>query len=249
MGSARTQIVPPGSTNDPPRAWHALSADEVVGVLETDAGQGLTTDEAAARLVRYGPNVLQQEEKASVWAVALQQLRDPMNIMLAVVAVVSLLISEFSTALVVAVLVALNVVLGTRQELKARASVDALAQMQVPQARVGPDKPSIDGASVSMTMAFCVVGISTILSGFAMRHELLPATTQPLLRFSATLGAGALIVVLSTQFQFLQRWLLTTSLTAPQWGAVLGLALVMPLVVEADKLVRRLRLSTKPATT
>ena len=40
------------------------------------------------------------------------------------------------TALVVAALVVLNIVLGTRQELKARASVDALARMQIPQARV-----------------------------------------------------------------------------------------------------------------
>jgi len=41
--------------------------------------------------------------------------------------------------------------------------------------------------------------------------------------------------------------LLTTSLTAPQWGAVLGLALVMPLVVEADKFVQRLRARNKNA--
>jgi Ca2+-transporting ATPase len=105
----------------------------------------------------------------------------------------------------------------------------------------GPDEPSLHHASVSMTMTFCVMGISTLLSGFVMRHDRLPAFTQPLLRFAAILAAGGLIMILSTQFGFLQRWLLTTSLTAPQWGAVLGLALVMPLVVEADKFVQRLR--------
>lgn len=104
----------------------------------------------------------------------------------------------------------------------------------------GPDKPSIEHPSVSMTMAFCVMGISTLLSGFVMRHDRSPAFTQPLLRFAATLAVGAVILVMATQFQFLQRWLQTTSLTAPQWGAVLGLALVMPLVVESDKFVRRL---------
>src|SRR5215813_5429507 len=111
----------------------------------------------------------------------------------------------------------------------------------------GPDEPSIHHASVAMTMAFCGMGISTLLSGFVMRHDKLPAFTQPLLRFAAILAAGGLIVILSTQFQFLQRWLLTTSLTAPQWGAVLGLALVMPLVVEADKFVQRLRARNKNA--
>jgi Ca2+-transporting ATPase len=105
----------------------------------------------------------------------------------------------------------------------------------------GPDEPSIDHASVAMTMAFCVMGIGTVLSGFVMRHDKAPAFTQPLLKFGGLLGAGALFVVFATQFQFLQRWLQTTTLTTNQWGAVLGLALVMPLIVEADKLVQRLR--------
>lgn len=48
-----------------------------------------------------------------------------MNLMLIAVTAVSIVIGEISTALVVVVLVALNVVLGTRQEVKARASVDA----------------------------------------------------------------------------------------------------------------------------
>src|SRR3954447_17451373 len=59
-----------------------------------------------------------------------------MNIMLIAVAVASLLIAQVSTAVLVAALVLLNVVLGARQEIKARASVDALAKLQVPQPRV-----------------------------------------------------------------------------------------------------------------
>ena len=58
-----------------------------------------------------------------------------MNIMLVAVIVVSLVISQFSTAVLVAFLVLLNVVLGSRQELKARASVDALSNLQVPHAK------------------------------------------------------------------------------------------------------------------
>ena len=118
---------------------YALAPDEVVQRLATDADRGLSSDEARSRLATYGPNMLQKEAKASVWAVALEQLRDPMNIMLVVVTIVSLLIAELSTALIVGLLVALNVVLGTRQELTARASVDALAEMQIPQARVVRD--------------------------------------------------------------------------------------------------------------
>ena len=48
-------------------------------------------------------------------AVAAQQLRDPMNIMLVAVVVVSLVIGEVSTGVLVALLILLNVVLGTRR--------------------------------------------------------------------------------------------------------------------------------------
>ena len=62
-----------------------------------------------------------------------------MNLMLVAVAIVSLIIGEVSTAVVVALLVVLNLTLGTRQELTARASVDALSKLQVPQSRVVRD--------------------------------------------------------------------------------------------------------------
>src|SRR6185369_16392895 len=55
------------------------------------------------------------------------------------VVVVSLVIGEFSTGIIVALLILLNVGLGTRQELTARASVDALSNLQVPQALVVRD--------------------------------------------------------------------------------------------------------------
>ena len=119
-----------------PETWFAQDEAAVVAALETDADQGLTQAEAAARLSRYGPNEITGEKPPSVWQVALEQLREPMNIMLIAVTAVSFVIGEVPTGIIVALLILLNVVLGSRQELKARASVDALAKMQVPQSRV-----------------------------------------------------------------------------------------------------------------
>lgn len=114
----------------------AAEAAEVLAALGADGDQGLSVDEAAQRLAADGPNQIKGEKPPSVWTVALQQLRDPMNIMLVAVALVSILIDQVSTGLVVVFLVVLNVVLGTSQELKAQASVDALSKMQVPQCKV-----------------------------------------------------------------------------------------------------------------
>ncbi|NYJ07561.1 cation-translocating P-type ATPase [Petropleomorpha daqingensis] len=122
-----------GEEETPP--W-LRSAAEVIVAAGIDLQHGLSHREAARRLQEVGPNKLTSEKPPSGWVVALGQLRDPMNIMLIAVAVASLLIAQISTAVLVFALVLLNVVLGARQELKARASVDALAKLQVPQTRV-----------------------------------------------------------------------------------------------------------------
>ena len=120
----------------PPAEWHLLEAAAVAVALGTDARSGLSDAEAARRLREHGPNLLTEDAKPSVVAVALSQVRDPMNLMLILVGVISIVIQQATTAWVVAALVVLNVVLGANQELKARASVAALADLQVPQAKV-----------------------------------------------------------------------------------------------------------------
>ena len=115
---------------------YAQDAGAVATALASDVSSGLTAAEAASRLTRFGPNAIAGEKPPSIVAVALAQLRDPMNIMLIAVTVVSFLIGEISTGIIVALLIWLNVALGTRQELKARASISALADLQVPQTKV-----------------------------------------------------------------------------------------------------------------
>src|SRR4051812_47695681 len=134
--TADTPVRAKAETADVP---YARSPQAVVTDLGSDIERGLTAAEVTQRQSKYGLNEIAAEKPPSVVAVALAQLRDPMNIMLVAVTVVSIVIGEVSTGLIVALLVVLNVVLGSRQELKARASVDALAKLQVPQARVVRD--------------------------------------------------------------------------------------------------------------
>jgi Ca2+-transporting ATPase len=116
--------------------WHTVAPEEAASVLAVDVNSGLAESQVKDRLATFGPNALPSEPAPSVWSVAGTQLRNPMNIMLIVVAIVSLAIGQVPTGIVVAVLVLFNVLMGTSQEMKARASVAALAEMQVPQARV-----------------------------------------------------------------------------------------------------------------
>jgi Ca2+-transporting ATPase len=76
-----------------------------------------------------------------------------MNIMLTVVAVVSFIIGQVETGILISVLVVINVVMGARQEIKALTSVEALQSMQVPSARVRRD-----GSLVELPAADLVPG-------------------------------------------------------------------------------------------
>jgi len=127
------------TTTKPPArdvVWYTLSPGDAAAQLGVDPDYGLGTEDAARRLAEYGPNELPTEPPPSVWTVARGQLANPMNIMLLIVAVASLVIGQVGTGIFVLALVAFNVIMGSNQELKARASVEALAQLQVPQARV-----------------------------------------------------------------------------------------------------------------
>jgi P-type Ca2+ transporter type 2C len=116
-------------------SWHTVPAEEAATRLGVDPDNGLDSDEVARRLAEYGPNELPTEPPPSRWEVARGQLANPMNIMLLIVGVASFAIGQVATAVVVLGLVTFNVVMGSNQEMKARASVEALAQLQVPRAR------------------------------------------------------------------------------------------------------------------
>jgi Ca2+-transporting ATPase len=120
-------------------AWYSCPPEDALTRLGVDPHQGLTGPDVERLLAEYGPNQLATEPPPNLWKVALGQLSNPMNIMLVIVAIASLAIGQTATGIFVALLVTFNVVMGSRQELKARASVEALAQLQVPHARVRRD--------------------------------------------------------------------------------------------------------------
>jgi Ca2+-transporting ATPase len=111
----------------------------------------------------------------------------------------------------------------------------------------GPDKPSVDKASASMTMTFVVMGLGTVFNALTNRRDPTSGLGPPILQALAISLAPVALIVLATQLQGLQAALLTAPLTGAQWLQCVGLALLLPLVVEASKWIRRRRAPAVPA--
>ena len=116
------------------------SAEEVLCSQGSQRG-GLTSQEAAARLEKHGPNRLQEAKKITNLQRFLQQLKDPMLLILmaaaAVSAVTSILSGEKLTeVIIILAVVLLNAVLGVVQESKAEAAIEALQTMTAATSKV-----------------------------------------------------------------------------------------------------------------
>ncbi len=140
MSSPNAIVAPRDDRSMTP--WSQAVAD-VARSLGTDLDSGLHTDEAARRLVEFGPNALDQQPPRPAWRRLLDQFVDPLVALLLVAIVVSLLAWWFDgadetpiEALVIAAIVVANAVLGFWQERKAERAVDALRDLTASHVRV-----------------------------------------------------------------------------------------------------------------
>ena len=137
------QTAEPGfGTEEAGRALpaHAKPVREVIEELQTSPAGGLSADEAARRLRAHGPNSLEQARRPAYARIAFRQFRDPLVVLLAAAAAVSLAVGEGLEASVVAIIVVLNAILGFVQEAGAERAVLALGQSVARTATVVRDR-------------------------------------------------------------------------------------------------------------
>jgi len=115
--------------------WYKLSIAEVLELTGTNR-QGLTTAEAASRLLEKGPNELQESKKKSIAKLLLSQFTDVMILVLLTAAIISGFIGDLTDTVVILVIVVLNAVIGFLQQYRAEKAMKALKKMAISQARV-----------------------------------------------------------------------------------------------------------------
>lgn len=115
--------------------WHSLSIEEVL--KETGSKpEGLDDATVQEKLAAHGKNELVAKKKISPIVIFFRQFLDVMILVLAVAAVISSFIGEFSDTIVIIVILVLNAVIGFVQEYRAEQAMEALKKMAAPSSYV-----------------------------------------------------------------------------------------------------------------
>jgi Ca2+-transporting ATPase len=131
--------------------WHARDIDQVFKALATSR-QGLSEQEAERRLDQHGPNEIASGKEISKLEIFWSQIKNPLVAVLLAAAVISLLADKTVDAIVVAVVVILNTLIGFFQEYRAEEALEKLKSRAAPEAEVVRDCRE-EGRCVEMRVA------------------------------------------------------------------------------------------------
>ncbi|MCL6434934.1 MAG: cation-transporting P-type ATPase [Leptolyngbyaceae cyanobacterium HOT.MB2.61] len=130
--------------------WHTLGIEQTLKQLQSDRESGLTNEQAAVQLQRYGLNELVETAGRTAWQILLDQFTNIMLILLIVVAIISGVLDfvdlqsgklspeeiPFKDTIAILAIVVLNGLLGYLQESKAEKDLAALKKLATSRVRV-----------------------------------------------------------------------------------------------------------------
>ena len=119
------------------------SIDEVVKELNSSL-TGLSAEEATNRLNKDGKNILPAKKRDSILKIFAKELTSPIEMVLIITVIISLLIGETIDAIVILFIILIDVIMGTYQENKALKSAEALTNMLKTKVRVLRDEEEFE---------------------------------------------------------------------------------------------------------
>lgn len=129
--------------------YYNYEKEQILQELKTQK-TGISQKEADERLAKYGKNEIQEGEKKSVLKIFLEQYTDFLVIILIAAALISAFLGDIESSAVIFVVITMNAILGTVQQIKADKSLESLKALSSPVAKVIRDgeKISIDSKDV-----------------------------------------------------------------------------------------------------
>ena len=112
---------------------------EVLRECKVNVATGLSAYEAAKRLRQNGTNELESKKKPTMVQLFIEQLLEPMVLILLAAAVLSLFMKEYLDVAMIVAVVIVNALIGVIQEYKAEQAMEALQELTRPKAFVKRD--------------------------------------------------------------------------------------------------------------
>ena len=161
--------------------WHTLDADAAVNLLESDSQQGISEQEVAIRIDRYGTNELIEKAGRSPLKIFIDQFTNIMLVMLMGVAIVSAFLDLSKPepifpkdAVAIFSIVLLNGILGYMQESSAEKALAALKRLSSPRVKVirGGEISEINGKElVPGDVIFLEAGVQIAADGRLLEEQ------------------------------------------------------------------------------
>jgi Ca2+-transporting ATPase len=116
--------------------WQELSAAAAARRLESDLDSGLSSNEAARRLARDGPNEIREQGRRSLQNMIVSQFKDFMILVLIAAALISGIAGEAEDTIAILAIVLLNAAIGTFQDFRAERAIAVLKRLAASKAEV-----------------------------------------------------------------------------------------------------------------
>src|SRR3972149_656331 len=132
---------------------HSRELQDIIQSSGVNPETGLTDQEAAQRLTKYGPNRLVEEREIHFLAILKEEITEPMILLLIVVGVLYSILGNLTDALTIIAIIVVLVLVEVWNEYRAKRSIGALRKLAPPPALV-----LRNGQPVEVQTAFLVPG-------------------------------------------------------------------------------------------
>lgn len=131
--------------------YYKQTSEDVISELNSSS-DGLNSEEVSKRRETYGLNEIAQKDQRSIFSLFVESFKDPMVIVLLIVAIIQILIGEQLEPLIIFTVLILNSILSVVQTKKAEDSLESLRKMASPNATVLRDgkTQSIDAKDITV---------------------------------------------------------------------------------------------------
>ncbi|MEM2900015.1 MAG: HAD-IC family P-type ATPase [Thermoplasmata archaeon] len=116
-------------------AWYSMEVNEVLKMFDSNP-HGLSNEEAARRLKKFGPNELPTKKPTPKYIIFLRQFESPLIWILLIAAIIAFVAEEELDTIVITVVLVVNAIIGYSQEIRAQKAIEGLKKLSAPKAKV-----------------------------------------------------------------------------------------------------------------